>query len=103
MFSFFNKDSKPDILEEWDKVSKNKESERNITDVYEAIHFIFTDMKHHNIFLKKFERISDNEYEITLSNGYIFRIPTDISFGQIPVRIADEFNRHYREDICHFI
>lgn len=96
-----NKETEDDILSQF---TPNDDNNTNLKmlDVYQAMHFIFSDIKHHGYYLQSFIRVGENEYEVTISDGYKFKISNE-TFETIPVKIADEFNRHFREDICHFI
>jgi len=99
LFKRKNKDEEDDILSQFTTKECN-ETNVKMVDVYQALHFIFTDLKHHGYYLESFTRVADNKYEVVLSDGYTFKILNE-TFENIPVKIADEFNRHHREDICH--
>lgn len=68
--------------------------------VYMANHYIYTEFEHPGYALKIVENVADNKYKITLSDGYCFTV-TQENADDITIAIADEFNRYYREDVCH--
>ncbi len=67
--------------------------------VYMANHYIYTEREHPGYSIQTIERVKDNEYKITLSDGYCFAISQQYA-DDIIIAIADEFNRYYREEIC---
>ena len=73
MWNFFKQKNKEegdedDILSLF---TPNEDSKTNIkmVEVYQAMHFIFTDIKHHGYYLESFTRVADNEYEVVLSES----------------------------------